>query len=273
MEEIKNYVYDIIVLAGQSNAEGNGFGSDDYNFLDSDKIDFLKGEFSYSVKNDEFGNKYLDLKLSEDYYIEQAKYRIDDNGNEVGNFILPFANEYRKKHLQNGRKVLIVQTAIGGTGFSKNHWGKGDVLFDRMLKMVRYALSLNGKNRLVAFLWHQGEHDTVENAQLNFEQRKEFYYQKLNETLTTFRKEFGNVPFVCAGFTRLWFEKHIEQCKAVYEAIEKVVRENKKTAFVSNTHDLKSNAEQVGNDDQAHFSKEALSILGLRYYKNWSKLK
>ena len=267
-----NTKYDIIILAGQSNAEGCGLGEDDYQFLPSEKIDLLKGDFSSSVKKTEYGNEYLGLKLSENYYIEQAKYKKNEHENDLGCFALPFANEYKNNILAENRKVLIIQSAIGGTGFSKNHWGVDNILYDRLCKMTRFALSLNNENRLVAFLWHQGEHDSFENEQLNFEERKEFYYNKLSEMLTTFRKEFGNVPFVCAGFTRQWFESYSVQCQAVYDATQKVINENEITAFITNTQDLKSNAEKVGNDDTVHFCKESQSILGLRYYNKWREI-
>ncbi len=262
-----NEKFDIIILAGQSNAEGFGVGEDKLEYIPDDNILIQRGKFSSSVKKTEYGNEYLDLKLSDDYYIEKASLK-----DGVGCFAFSFAKKYKENNLENGRKILIVQSAIGGTGFTKKHWGVGDVLYNRMIKMVQYALSLNIENRIVAFLWHQGEHDSFENPQFNNEERRDFYYYKLTQMITDFRNKFGNVPFISAGFTRQWYESYPEQCKAVYQAIEKIADENEKVAFISYTEDLLSNAEKVGNDDKVHFCKESLSVLGLRYYEKWSIL-
>lgn len=262
-----NTVYDIIIIAGQSNAQGCGIGEDPFEYIPDDDILIERGDFSSLVKKTEYGNEYLDLKLSDNYYIEKATLKEG-----CGCFAFSFAKKYKEFDLEKGRKVLLIQTAIGGTGFSKKHWGVGDMLYERMCKMVRYALSLNSKNRLVSFLWHQGEHDTFENPQFNFEERKQFYYDNLNSMINSFRKEFGVVPFVCAGFTRQWLETYTSQSKAVYEAIKEVSKTNEKIAFIHNTHDLKSNAEKVSNGDEVHFCKEAQRILGLRYYDKWREI-
>ena len=37
--------------------------------------------------------------------------------------------------------------------------------------MINAGLSLNKNNRIVALLWHQGEHDTYENAQFSYDER------------------------------------------------------------------------------------------------------
>ena len=262
-----NTDYDIILVAGQSNAQGCGIGDDPFEYIPDDNILIERGDFKAEVKTSEYGNEYYDIQLSDNYYIEKATLK-----DGRGCFAFSFAKKYKELNLKEGRKVLLIQTSIGGTGFSKKHWGVGDMLYERMCKMVRYALSLNSNNRLVAFLWHQGEHDTFENPQFNFEERKQFYYDNLNSMINSFRKEFGFLPFVCAGFTRQWFESYTSQSKAVYQAIEEVSKINKGVAFISNTQDLKSNAEKVGDNDEVHFCKEAQSILGLRYYDKWREI-
>ena len=265
--------YDIIVVAGQSNAVGNGAGEDDYVFEPQEKIYELCGEYNAYVSGTGEDAKIVVDRISSKYFVRLAKDKVGSAWNVFDNFALRFADKYRENNLYETRKVLIVQTAISGTGFAKEHWGVGDVLYERMCNMVSYALSIEGENRVVAFLWHQGEHDVEANANFSYNQRKDFYYNKLNQMLTDFRKEFGQVPFVCAGYTSQFCEKYSAQSQAVYEAINEVVRKNRKTAFVSNTSDLLSNDEKVSNGDIYHFCKQAQTILGERYYEKWVRIK
>ncbi len=265
--------YDIIVVAGQSNAVGRGEGEGDYEFAPQGKIYELCGEYNAYVQGVGEDAKIVVDRISTDYFVRLAKSKEGSAWNEYDNFALRFATEYKNNNLYKTRKLLIIQTPISGTGFAKEHWGVGDDLYERMCQMTRYALSLEGKNRLVAFLWHQGEHDAEANPSFSYAERKEFYYSKLNQMLTAFRTEFGLVSFVCAGFTKQFCEMYPTQCEAVYEAINEVVRRNRKTAFISNTEDLLSNDEKVRNGDIYHFCKLSQSILGVRYYNEWLRIK
>ena len=51
--------------------------------------------------------------------------------------------------MEPGRKILILRTAVGGTGFRDHRWGMTDDLYLQMMEMIRTALSLNPKNRNV----------------------------------------------------------------------------------------------------------------------------
>ena len=126
---------------------------------------------------------------------------------------------------------------------------------------------------MVAFLWHQGEHDSFENEHLSDVERKEYYYGKLTEMLVDFRDRYGSVPFVSAAFTRQWRESYPNKCKSIYDATISVVNEQGNATFITETEDLLSNAEKVGGEDQVHFCRESLSILGVRYYNEWLKIK
>ena len=78
-------------------------------------------------------------------------------------FALTFAEEYVKAgYLQKGRKVLIIRTAVGATCFYKKDWGVGGRLYVKLMEILDYALKLNKNNKIVAFLWHQGESDALD---------------------------------------------------------------------------------------------------------------
>ena len=267
--DIREEKFDILVLAGQSNAEGGGAGDNGY--VPSENVYILRGDFQASVKEGEYGNQYLDLVLSKDYYVEVAK-NYEKDGVLRSNFSYFVAKEYEKKFLQKDRKVLIVQTAIGGTGFSKKHWGVGDILHERMVNMINYALSLNPENRLVGLLWHQGEHDSFEQAELSPVERERFYFSKLKEFLSDFRMRFGNIPFVCAGFTKAWYTSYEKECESIYRATQNVVDTEQNAIFIQNTFDLLNNKEELGINDEVHFCNRALAILGKRYFDALSSL-
>ena len=137
--------FDILIQAGQSNSEGYGFGPVDNPYQPNDRVWYLNGDFTLSRAAEEV------------------------TGNEIqSNYSLSFAREYiAAGRLAEGRKLLILRTSVGGTGFLENSWKPEDDLFLRMMEMTRTALALNEDNRLVGLLWHQGETDAELGASYN----------------------------------------------------------------------------------------------------------
>ncbi|HBF86269.1 MAG TPA: hypothetical protein DDW54_01165 [Clostridiales bacterium] len=268
LSDHKNEKFDVVIVAGQSNAQGCGAG-DAEDYEEDPSVLELTESFTADVAKTAYGNEYLDIRLSGEYDINVMKQKGDGKA-KTGSFAYKFAELYRKNDLKRGRKLLIVQAAVGGTGFSKNHWGVGEILYERLLKMTEIALSLNKDNRLVCVLWHQGEHDTFENPQFTYAERRAFYAGKLKDMTESFFANFGKVPFIAAGFTRLWTEEYPSQCKAVYDAYADVMKEDGNIKFVK-TDDLLSNKEKVGGSDQVHFCRDALNALGERYYAEYSR--
>lgn len=263
-------VYDIIVLAGQSNAEGNGFGNLKGRYFSKDKIFILEDKNKGKIKFDD--NEILQIQpfIPE---ISAFKEYINPENAKIGNFSLSFASEYIKSGLlQNGRKVLIVYAAVGGTGFARFHWGNNAPLQKRMFNMVDYALSLNKENKIVAFLWHQGEHDAFENADLTEKTRTNFYYEKFGYLVDSFCEKYGkNIPILAGGFSEEWQDTgYRKQCKSIMTATKKVLKAH--NGLFINANKLKSNNQEIGNGDNIHFSRQSLYILGKRYFKGFMKL-
>ncbi len=263
---------DIIILAGQSNAEGYGRGNVRNAYKPSSDILALSDVQGIDFKKDQNnGDDYLAVKYPSEYVVDIAKETKTKTG-KLGNIALIFAREYIKAgKLEKGRKILIVKAAVGGTGFSKHHWGVDEVLYKRLVDMVSQALGYNKENRIVAFLWHQGEHDSFENADLSPDTRKAFYYDKLSNFLKSLRKKFGEFPFIAGGFVHTWYDAYKEQSDAVLNATKKVCKENKKCAFVS-AKGLLSNSDIFKNDDTAHFCRNSAYKLAKRYFKQYNTL-
>ncbi len=99
--------FDIIIQAGQSNSDGTGYGNAENPFVPNDDVWYLNSNFTITQA----------CELAEGNLIRS-------------NFSLSFARKYIKNGLlKNGRKLLIIRAAVGGTGFRDKRWGLSDDLF------------------------------------------------------------------------------------------------------------------------------------------------
>lgn len=237
--------YDIIVMAGQSNSQGSGEGPVSTPYVPNEKV----------------------LYMHPDFTIVQACEEVRD-GKTIGNFSLSFAQRYLEEGLlKSGRKLLILQTAVGGTGFSDNHWNPGDILYERMVNMISAALSLNENNRIVAFLWHQGETDALNRVSY------ETHYANLSRFLTSLKGAFDlkDVPLIAGDFVPHFRDANSEICTPVIKAIRELFEAEKNGAFVSSDR-LLSNKQAIGIEDTIHFSRDSLYKLGNRYFDAYKQI-
>ena len=239
--------FDIIIQAGQSNSEGTGFGEASSPYTPKDTVWYLNADMTISIAGETVWENQIQ-----------------------SNYSLSFADEYiRCGLLEDGRNLLILRTSVGGTGFSDHRWGLSDDLYLHMMKMIRTALELNKENRLVAFLWHQGEADAL--AEASFET----HYKNLETLLSQVRKEFAcpELSFVAGDFVPQWVEQNEAICAPVVQAIRAVCANCGDGAFVESTG-LLSNAQVFGEkvteifgwEDTVHFCRDALYELGRRYF-------
>lgn len=250
LKDFTKDTFDIIIQAGQSNSEGYGFGPVEEPYVSNDRVWYLNADFTVSM----------------------AAEKV--TGNEIqSNFALSFANEYiRQGYLKEGRKLLILRAAVGGTGFLDNRWKLTDDLYLRMMEMIRTALSLNPANRLAVLLWHQGETDAL------CEATYEVHYSHLMTLLQSVRQEFGvkELPFVAADFVQNWKQLNPVICAPVVDAIRAVCRDCGNGGFVE-TDGLLSNLQELhrnplGWDDPIHFSRRAVYALGRRYFDAFARI-
>ena len=272
ISNIINDKFDIIIVAGQSNAMGCGLGETNTPWEINDKIMMFNEKYTADVISTPYGDR-LEIETTGDCYINQADER-EDGANKLAVFCLSFAKKYVENNLDEDRKVLIVQTAIGGTGFARNHWGKGEKLEKRMYEMVDAALSMNKENRIVALLWHQGEHDIFENAEFDYATRYAYYTEKLDAFLSGVKEKYGDIPFVSGGFCKGWIsEQSQDNVNAIKNGYKTVYVKFNKVAHVWDTDDLKSNSEVVkDNTDNIHFCRDSAYELGRRYYEKFIEI-
>ena len=261
MLDLKNEKFDIVIQGGQSNADGSGIGDVEVAYVPTEKVYYLNSEKTVDTLEDGLKIEFFDKP----FQFEIANYRYADD-KVIGDLSLTFSEEYIKRGcLKDGRKLLIIRAAIGGTGFFKKHWGLQDMLYLKMLEMTDFALKLNPENKVVAFLWHQGEHDAFEGNPADV------YYTQLNDMLSDVRERYGEIPFIAGDFANEWKSLNIEICEPIIQTIKDVVGNNDRCAFVE-TSDLLSNNQKTGNGDNIHFCRESLHELGRRYFSEYFKI-
>lgn len=240
--------FDIIVLAGQSNGEGLGYGDASRPYKPNDRV----------------------WQLNPDFTIQMAQERVNKNCVQ-GNLALSFARAYQQERLEEGRSLLILPAAVNGTGFADGRWIQTGDLYLRMMEMIRTALELNPENRLVAFLWHQGETEVFAGESY------EFHREQLALLLRSVREGFGvpELPVVAGDFCQEFKAKNAPACEPIVKAIRDVFLEFG-GAFVE-TRGLRSNWSANAfhpqkRADIVHFCRESLYELGQRYYEAFQEL-
>ena len=252
--------YHILLEAGQSNAEGYGHGPVETPYVPDPRI-------LYFTAGDPPAGEYHPKGEPRVCIAAERPHPDLKPGDLRGDLALSFAQKYVEAGLlPPDRKLLIVRTAVGGTGFLKGYWRVGDPLYLRMLSMTDEAMALHPENRLVAFLWHQGEHEAA------FQNDPERYHQQLKEVLESVRQRYEapKLPILCGGFCREWAEENQPYCDNIMAVIRKVAEEL--GGDYVETADLRSNNQKCGDGDTIHFCREDLQELGRRYFDAFTHL-
>lgn len=269
--QYKDAALDVVVLAGQSNAQGCGIGEAQNEYVPDARILMLKDTFDIRFEKNAEGKDYLLVQRPTEFVIGRAEESLSD-GKKLGNLALSFARRYvQSGRLKEGRRLLIVHGAVGGTGFARNEWGVNGCLYLRLCDMLDELFALGVPRRIEAFLWHQGECDSFENAHLSPEERYKKHLSDLSAQMDDFRSKYGSVPFVCGGFTDDWTEQNKPQCGAVVRAMQEYCQRAGNAAYVD-THGLPSNDKDTGNGDGLHFCRSSLYALGEKYFQAYQSL-
>lgn len=272
-EKYKGAAFDVIVLAGQSNALGCGVGSVENAYVPTSDVLYLKDTVAVKFENDSDGKVTLKVKRPTDFVISEAEEADTGDGRKAGNLSLSFARRYvREGKLEQGRRLLIVFGPEGGTGFARNEWGVNGSLYIRLCDMLDELQQLTSDIRLKAFLWHQGECDAFEIPQLTPKERYEKYLKDLSGQMDDFVKRYSckNLPFVCGGFVEEWTRANEKPCGAVLQALQDFC--TKIGGKFVNTSGMDSNDQDSGNGDHLHFCRRELYNLGEKYYEAYLSL-
>ena len=246
--------FDIFISAGQSNCMGHGWGPTAEPHVPGDSIWFMNHDLIPVIAEETVNNnlppyitRYTDI-------------------NKSGNFTLSFARKYMEEGLlQPGRKILITRTDAG------TEWGEGKKSYLLLLEMVKAALALNPKNRLVVFLWHQGESSVLTDKH-TYEQHYRILMSVVNAVRDTFH--VPELPFLAGQFVYEWEKVYYPEISSpVARAVRDVIVDIPFGGYVE-SYGLLSNAEAFGDleGDHIHFCRDALYKLGRRYFDVFKRI-
>lgn len=275
--DLKNIKFDVIIIAGQSNAEGYGRSNDEITIVNDafEAIDFNECYIEVDETKPFYEQAKIHMVLPPKIKIQPLQERYNGCDGTAADLSLSFVPLYQKHFLENDRKVIVVKTAIGGTGFARRQQGVNYEVHKRCLSMVDQVLGLNPENRVVALLWHQGEHDAFEFPEKDNEKRYIDYKEAFLAQVRDLMKHYNNpkLPVVTGGFIEDWRHTgYHEQCLAIEKALQDSMVELGCGGFVS-AEGLRSNKQDGLFDDNIHFSKASVLELGRRYFEAYKRIK
>lgn len=256
--------YDIIVVAGQSNAVGAGDGP----------ITDTAANETVDSKIFQLGRRgSSNLKVISPFWTsggvkyDGLQYPGHNTNRPIMGLAIPFARRYVASELAEGRKVLIVPAARGATSISD--WvGGGNfnpTLYADMKTRVQAALNLPGDNKIVAVLWHQGESDVLLNTDT------QTFTQKLTLFITKMRQDFPSdpkYPMLAGMMVPAWAPTSPDKVR-----IENAIRSVFDSSNNPKTGVVESNGLSAASTQLIHFSSPALVEFGDRYYQKWKSVK
>ena len=237
----------VFLLAGQSNMVGR---DDDDGVSYPIQFSGIK-QYKYTTYNaDNTDTTLHDASSPLDH--------VDENAGDMGlakNFVI----KLRENNLYDNRQIILIPTAEGGTGFTDDKWGVGQVRYTTAVNMVNVLMaSLADDATFEGILWHQGEKDYQNNDFI-----KDFYYmaQKMRHDINA---ADSTTPFVIGDLieggdnTNTW-------TSFVHQSFVDLFYRVKKCTTTS--------LSAIGGGDNVHFSTASLNSLGEKYYNEFLNLK
>jgi|GEM_PF-953686 len=229
VNEFINYPYNgthVFLLAGQSNMVGR-------------PSDNNSGEYPNNVYQYSYSDELIKPAISPlDHYNEDA--------GDMG-LARKFCIDYAAAN--PGVNIVLIPRAAGATGFSGNHWNKGDAFYNDAVNDTNSLLSDNPDWELKGILWHQGEGD---------QSSPSTYEASLHAMIQNMRNDINaasdNTPFILGN---------IKSTSTLYNATVNMAIEN-----MPNTLNATAvvNTEDLTHFDGVHYDTNSLDIMGARYY-------
>lgn len=234
----------LFLLAGQSNAVGQGDSSKSPLCSPNDCVEFDASE-----------NRFVPLKDP-----AGKPWRLFQRAG-TGSVSPAFAD---RLHALSGKKIFMVTAARGGASCSKmaemsnyDTWDTSGALFDLAVQKTKMAETLSN-TRLSGVLWMQGERDA--NAMLNGELSADQYRSALIGLIKRFRKAFSrDLPFYIVQ-TAYQQDKAPDGCRAV-RMVQSSVARNMKNVYIAYA-ETDEFGERKWFKDNVHYNQDALNDIG-----------
>ncbi|WP_445445061.1 sialate O-acetylesterase [Clavibacter sp. km3a] len=245
--------YDVVVVLGQSNAQGVGTGWDPAIDVSVPGLDQLAGS----------GAKAGQIVPAKDSLSHVTTWTTSGGvqsvgpGMELGRRLLAEARP--------GRKVLLVPAAMASTSMTGDgaySWNPSDTrsrvnLFTRALGQVDAALAQDPDNRLVAVVWAQGESDATRTDEQG-------YRTMLLDVVDRLDARYGAVPFLIGGMVPEWMTQ--SPLRQAIDAAQQGV-----PALRSNVSYIPGAAGYSRSEDSIHYTAAGARAMGDKYFAAYQR--
>lgn len=227
--------FDIVLLAGQSNMIGldtyDGLGThDNWTFQWNQDSQLTSASTPLDHVNATAGTMGLDITFSADY-----------------------------RAANPNRRLLLVPSAEGSSGFSDNRWNQGDDMYQNAVTRTNAAMANLPGSRIVGILWLQGEQDALNSMSGTA------YAAALDAMIAAMRSDIigaANAPFVVGEFLDIAnasFPTETEIRAAILDTPNRVANTVAATS-----------AGLTDGGDGLHFDAASLRTMGERMYAAWA---
>ena len=222
------------LLKGQSNMAGRGF-LNEAEQIDTSRIKVLRnGRWQPMYRPINGDRAFSGVSLAESFAESYAnKYNVDAG---------------------------LICCADGGTTLEQ--WSRGGLLYDNAVHQAKLA---KRTSLLAGVLWHQGESDCAEELYPTYQVRLEEFIKSLRTDL-----QLENIPIILGGLG-----EYLKEC-LIDENLKNYYHINDALKAVADSDELTGYANSAGlgaNPDNLHFNSGALYEFGIRYFKEYEKLR
>ena len=276
----------VIVLAGQSNAEGNSNAKNLEAYCDDTGNSYEEYVHGYNTVKITYHNHYYFstsyLYSNRDNPFEPNFVDVKAGQGKTSGWVGPELGmaQYINNSIKASQPVYIIKFASGGTGFSTTpSWnspssGTTGELYQKLTKYVdnglEYLENQGLKPKIRSFVWMQGEADSSTVANANA------YKDGLKNMVTDFRSKYASYATGDDGDNIGVVDGYIsdsgkwKQYQIINAAKEEIASELENYYTVDTTAtglDLKVNSEEHGGGDSAHYTIDSMIKLGQAFGK------
>ncbi len=241
--EPSDEIFDVFLVAGQSNTL-NGCCKDPA----------VQKTDSLIMQLGRFDEENLEIILA-----KEPLAHHNTKPNRIG-FAMTFAMMYKDKYLDEEKKILIIPTGHGGTGFIDNHWNPGDDYYEDAVMRVNYVFQKYPNSKLRAILWQQGEKDV--------NQKSNHYRADLDTMIVQIRKDLDvadlSVPFFMGGMVPYWVDK--KKRRGVQQRYIRKTAERHPNVWYVSPYDPFRIKKEDNKADEIHYDAKGQIELGKRYF-------
>lgn len=259
---VEEEIVDVIILAGQSNMEGNSWFSYLKDQVENNQMkEYINGYSEFQIcydcgiEKNHSNYQFTNIKLGQGVSREQF-------GPEVG------IAQYLKENKSTSRKTYFIKYAVGGTtlftDWSAPSSGKEGILYSNLINYVKKVINImEDEMNLIpvikAFCWMQGESDADREKASSYYKNLKNFVNDMRNDLSVYQDKAG-IAFIDAGISSCsaWTEY-----ETINEAKIKFSQEQNNNIYIDTiSNNLTFDKEPVPNVDIYHYDSMSMIKLG-----------